>query len=283
MDNRLENLLKSKNCFFIHYASDGFYNGMPPAPRISCISIYNDSLDKRINFSIDNFNKVQSIEDAEKMLLYDFKSFIELKPDISFIHWNMGADGFGFKAIWARAKELGIELPEIPQENMFDLSSYVAYISEKRLSIKQILWFNSLLDRQYLDGKDEALYFSQHKFKEISASVSLKVVGLSYVVESIKDGTLKTEKVFAEPNDGLTKEERRARALERDAAREEMLRDMVNHNKLALQKRQKALDEYLSKVDELEPEYVEQEESGIFFFDFGHPVISLFANWFANR
>ena len=283
MDSKLENLLKNKDCFFIHYASDGFYNGMTPAPRISCISVYNGSLDKRINFSIDNFKQAQSIEDAEKMLLYDFKSFLELKPDISFVHWNMNGKGFGFSAIWARAKELGIDLPEINEENMFDLSSYVAYLSEKRLSIKQILWFNSLLDRQYLDGKDEALYFSQRKFSEISASVSLKVVGLYYVVEELKNGTLKTEKVFAEPNDGLTKEERHARALRIDAAREEMLRDMVNHNKLALQKQQKALDEYLSKADEFEPEYVEQEESGIFFFDFGHPVISLFANWFANR
>ena len=278
MDSKLENLLKNKNCFFIHYASDGFYNGMTPAPRISCISVYNDSFDKRINFSIDNFNQAQSIEDAEKMLLYDFKSFIELKPDISFIHWNMNGKGFGFNAIWARAKELGIDLPEIKEEYLFDLSSYVAYISEKRLSIKQILWFNSLLDRQYLDGKDEALYFSQHKFKEISESVSLKVVGLSYIVDAIKEGTLKTEKVFAEPNDGLTKEERHARALERDAAREEMLRDIVNHNKRILQRKEQAYKEYIANY---EPEV--REEHSLFFFDFDHPLVSLFANWFANR
>ena len=278
MDSKLENLLKNKNCFFIHYASDGFYNGMTPAPRISCISVYNGSLDKRINFSIDNFKQAQSIEDAEKMLLYDFKSFIELKPDISFVHWNMNGKGFGFSAIWARAKELGIELPEINEENMFDLSSYVAYLSEKRLSIKQILWFNSLLDRQYLDGKDEALYFSQRKFSEISASVSLKVVGLYYVVEELKNGTLKTEKVFAEPNDGLTKEERHARALERDAAREEMLRDIVNHNKRIMQRKEQAYEEYIANY---EPEV--REEHSLFFFDFDHPLVSLFANWFANR
>jgi len=282
MDKKLQNLIQNENCFFIHYASDGFYSGFSPAPRISCISIFRDHMQTRVNFSIDKFYPSHPVDESEKMLLYDFKSFIELNDNIQFIHWNMNADGFGFKAIWARAKELGIKLPEIPKENLFDLSSYVAYLSEKRLSIKQILWFNSLLDRPYLDGKDEALYFSQRKFSEISASVSLKVVGLYYVVEELKKGTLKTEKVFAEPNDGLTKEERRARALERDAAREEMLRDMVNYNKLALQKQQKALDEYVSKADELESEYVEQEESRIFFFDTGHPVVSLFANWLAN-
>ena len=55
MDNRLENLLKNKNCYFIHYASDGFYNGMTPAPRISCIGIFNNSMDVRKVFSIDTY------------------------------------------------------------------------------------------------------------------------------------------------------------------------------------------------------------------------------------
>ena len=278
MDNRLENLLKNKNCYFIHYASDGFYNGMTPAPRISCIGIFNNSMDVRKVFSIDTYFQSHSVEDSEKFLLQEFKSFIESRPDISFIHWNMNGKGFGFKALWARAEELGINLPEIQEENLFDLASYVAYLSEKRLSIKQILWFNSLLDRQYLDGKDEALYFSQRKFPEISASVSLKVIGLYYVVEELKNGTLKTEKVFAEPNDGLTKEERRARALERDAAREEMLRDIVNHNKRILQRKEQAYEEYIANY---EPEV--REEHSLFFFDFDHPLVSLFANWFANR
>lgn len=65
-------------------------------------------------------------------------------PNVSFIHWGMNNNGFGFKAIQARAKELGVELPTIADGNLFDLSSYVAYIAEKKLSIKQILWFNSL-------------------------------------------------------------------------------------------------------------------------------------------
>lgn len=275
MDSKLENLLKNKDCFFIHYASDGFYNEMSPAPRISCISIFNGSLDKRINFSIDNFNQAKSVEDAEVMLLYDFKSFIELHPNISFIHWNMNGKGFGFNAIWARAKELEIELPEIKEENLFDLSSYIAYLSEKRLSIKQILWFNSLLDRQYLDGKDEALYFSQRKFSEISASVSLKVVGLYYVVEELKKGTLKTEKVFAEPNDGLTKEERRQQALKLAETRDKMINDIYEHNKRI----QKHNEEILDKIEQAESE----SDEGVLFYDSAHPIISLFANWFANK
>lgn len=325
MDNRLENLLKNDDCYFIHYASDGFYSGLSPAPRISCIGIFNKNLDVRKVFSIDTYFQSHNVEDSEKFLLKEFQSFIKVRPNICFIHWNMNGKGFGFDAIWARAKELGIDLPEIPQENLFDLSSYVAYLSEKRLSIKQILWFNSLLDRQYLDGKDEALYFNQQRFCEITDSVSLKVVGLYYVVEELKNGNLHTEKPFADPCDGLTKEERHARALRIDAAREKMLRDMVNHNKIVLQKQQKAVEDFIAHnnpkyqetsdrcrsdfenrfkkesqdfikkqfakverkfdedLDNYEPQYIEQEECGIFFFDFGHPFVSLFANWFANR
>ena len=74
----------------------------------------------------------------------------------------MAAEGFGFKAIQARAKELGVDIPMPDSEHLFDLSSYVSYIAEKKLSIKQILWFNSLLiGDDYLDGKVEAEYFGK--------------------------------------------------------------------------------------------------------------------------
>ena len=275
MDNRLEKLLKNKDCFFIHYASDGFYNGITPAPRISCIGVFNNGMDKRKVFSIATYYKSHSVEDSEKLLLKEFKSFIESKPDINFIHWNMNGEGFGFKALWARAKELEIEFPEIREENLFDLSSYVAYLSEKRLSIKQVLWFNSLLDREYLDGKDEALYFSHRKFYEINDSVSLKVVGLSYIVEELKNGTLKTEKPYAEPNDGLTKKERREQALKIAQAREEMLKDIVVHNRRMLKKREKA---YEHDVEEQKT-----NEGGFLFFDSEHPILSLFASWLSNK
>ena len=278
MDEKLEKMLNDKDCYFIHYSSDGFYNGTSPAPRISCISLFRDGLETKISFSIDRFFGGHSVEYSEKFLLKEFASFIKARPNISFIHWNMDSKGFGFKAIWARAKELGIELSEIKEENLFDLASYIAYISERRLSIKQILWFNSLLDKEYLDGKDEASYFEKKKFCEITASVNLKVVGLYFVVQELKEGTLHVDKPFAEPNDGLTKEERRQQAHKIAEAREQMLKDMVNHNKKLLNGAQQAYEEY---IENYEPAV--EEEHSLFFFDFGHPFISLFANWFANR
>ena len=280
MDKKLEQLINNENTYFIHYASNGFYNGSNPAPKVSCIILYNLKNDKCINFSISEHldNDLIDIELAESELLSDFNSFVNQNSEIYFIHWNMTAKGFGFNAIKARADELCIEFPTIEEENLFDLSSYVAYIAEKKLSIKQILWFNSLLiGDDYLDGKTEAEYFDKGKFKEILYSVDIKVRGFADVAKLIQENKLKTEAPY-QINDGLTKEERRQQALKIAAAREEMIKDMVNHNKRILKRKEQAFEEF---VENYEPEY--EEEQGLFFFDSAHPILSLFASWFANR
>ena len=258
MDNKLRNFIDKDDCFFIHYASDGFYNGSSPAPKISCIAIFSESLKVIRVFSINTYIQSHNIENSEKFLLKEFQSFLKVRQNVCFVHWNMNGEGFGFKALWARAKELGIKLPEIEEENLFDLSSYVAYLSEKRLSIKQILWFNSLLcGGNYLDGKTEAEYFNKGNFKDIDNSVKLKVQGFADVVKLIKEDKLKTE-VPCKPNDGLTKEERCEQALKFAKAREKITEQYANN----------------------EPECV--EEYSFLFFDFEHPWISLIANWVAN-
>lgn len=67
MDNKLQDFMNKNNCFFIHYASDGFYSGSAPAPRISCIVIYNPKTGKDYCFYIKDkqakFNIVDGIFD----------------------------------------------------------------------------------------------------------------------------------------------------------------------------------------------------------------------------
>lgn len=278
MDNKLQDLINREDCYFIHYASDGFYNGSNPAPRISCIVIYNLKTDKGYRFSMKDHIERNSLEQAEKLTLENFKLVFDKIPNVSFIHWGMTSNGFGFKAIQARAKELGIELPVIQDENLFDLSSYVAYIAEKKLSIKQVLWFNSLLiGDDYLDGKTEAEYFNKRKFEKIYYSVDLKVRGFADVVKLIKENKLKTDAPY-QNNDGLTKEERRKQALKIAEAREEMINNIVNYNKKILKRKEQVLEEY---IENYEPEV--EEEHSFLFFDFAHPILSLFGNWFINK
>lgn len=273
MDKKLERFLNSNDCYFIHYASDGFYNGSNPAPKISCIVIYNLKTNQCHKFSISEHldTDLTDVELAESELLDDFNFFVKKFSDVCFIHWNMQADGFGFKALQARADDLCIEFPMIPKENLFDLASYVEYLGGKKLSIKQILWFNYFLDDYFLDGKTEAEYFARGKFGDILSSVHSKVVGLSCVVDAIRKGNLKTEKPFTEPNNSLTKEERREQALKIAQAREQILKDIVEHNRKMLRKREEAFEQSSEK-----------QEEGFLFFDSEHPLLSLFASWFGN-
>lgn len=266
MDTKLKDFINRDDCYFIHYASDGFYNGSSPAPRISCIVIYNLKTDKGYRFLISDHTEDNSLEQAERLTLENFKMVFDKIPNVSFIHWGMNNNGFGFKAIQARAKELGVDIPMPNNEHLFDLSSYVTYIAEKKLSIKQILWFNSLLiGDDYLDGKVEAEYFDKGLFEKIYNSVDLKVRGFADVAKLIQENKLKTEPPY-ENNDGLTKEERHREAIKRSQMREQMLRDIMEHNKRVME----------------EPEIIyEDYEVGI--FDPAHPILSLFCNWFANR
>ena len=266
MDNKLQNFLNSDNCFFIHYASDGFYNGSSPAPKLSCIVIYNFKNDMSYRFCINDYINGNSSEQAEKLMLENFKLIFDKFPKVCFIHWNMNIDGFGFKAIQARAKDFGIDLPVPDNDYLFNLSSYVSYLAEKKLSIKQILWFNSLLyGDDFLDGKTEAEYFKQGKYEEIYYSVDLKVHGFSEVVKLIQNNKLKTDAPY-QNNDGLTKEEKRQQALKLAETREKIINDVYEHNRKLMEK-----TEYYECADNL------------FFFNSEHPVISLFASWFANR
>ncbi|MEE3350187.1 MAG: hypothetical protein VZR09_09130 [Candidatus Gastranaerophilaceae bacterium] len=267
MDNKLQNLLNRDDCYFIHYASSGFYNGLSSAPKISCIVIYNLKNDKGYRFNIADNLKGNSKEQAEKLTLENFKSVFTKIPNVSFIHWNMTANSFGFKAIQARAGELGVELPVIPEDNLFDLSSYIAYIAGKKLSIKQILWFNSLLyGDDFLDGKTEAEYLEKGKYEEIYNSIELKVKGFAEIVDLIKDNKLKTEPLYRN-DDGLTKKERHREAVKRSQMSEQMLHDIMEHNK--------------SVMGKSESEQV--EEDVILYYNSEHPILSLIANWFANR
>ncbi len=272
MDTKLEQFLNCNDYYFIHYASDGFYNGSSPAPKISCIVIFNDKTTEKFRFCTVVYLKKNSKEDAESLCLKRFKQIIESKPNICFIHWNMDSDGFGFKAISARAKELGIEFPKISNERLFDLSSYVTDIAGKRLTLKQVLWFNNLLDDEFLEGKTEAEYLNYGRYEEIFESVNLKTAALSMIVEEIKHNTLKTEKPFANHNDGLTKEEKREQALKVAQMREQTFKDIAEHNRRILRKREETIERYS-----------EEQEEGFVFFDSEHPLLSLFATWFGNK
>ena len=104
MDNKLKDFINREDCYFIHYASNGFYNGSSPAPKVSCIILYNLKNDKSaskiihpfismsLNFaalflSVNSERAVHNITAALKrtkivirilFLMFGFFSFLEL-------------------------------------------------------------------------------------------------------------------------------------------------------------------------------------------------------------
>ena len=67
MDNKLQDFINREDCYFIHYASNGFYSGSSPAPKISCIVIYNLKSDKGYRFNIADHLEGNSKEEAERL------------------------------------------------------------------------------------------------------------------------------------------------------------------------------------------------------------------------
>ena len=98
-------------------------------------------------------------------------------------------------------------------------------------------------------------------------SVELKVRGFADVVKLIREDKLKTEAPY-KTNDGLTWEERHEAALKREKMREQMMQDIIEHNR-----------EVMDRAEETEC----TREEGFFFFDFAHPIVSLIANWVGNK
>lgn len=140
-----------------------------------------------------------------------------------------------------------------------------------------------MIGDDYLDGKVEAEYFDKGLFDKIYYSVDLKVRGFADVVKLIQENKLKTEAPY-QYNDGLTKEERRKQALKLAEKREKMIKDIYEHNRKVQAHNERIMahnERMMEKLEDIESECAEDE--GIFYYNSEHPIISLFASWFANK
>ena len=59
---------------------------------------------------------------------------------------------------------------------------------------------------------------------------------------------------------------------------------IFNNNKAVISKMQQDFEDYKNEViDSYEEDLAEENNGGIFVFDTGHPLLSMFANLFLNR
>lgn len=109
--------LNDLNTWIIHYACNGLYGDLSPAPNVSCIIVSNLNCEYKRKFYVKDYLGEHSLKESEKLLLKKFPDFINQNTDKYFVHWNMNSQSFGFNAINARCRELDIEIKDIPNEN----------------------------------------------------------------------------------------------------------------------------------------------------------------------
>lgn len=165
----------------IHYSCEkiGQSKGFP---RISAISIMNYRSKEQKTFSIHYENSklnrakkrlsILEIESAEKNLLHSFFNFLKKQKNCIWLHWNMTDSNFGFEALEARAKSIGLKPCHIPIEFRYNLKENIGGNSK---NLKEFIGYH---DTQILDGITEANFYKTQHFFQIHDSCERKVKGI---------------------------------------------------------------------------------------------------------
>ena len=192
----------------------------------------------------------------------------------------MDSLSFGFNAISARCRELEIEKIDIPNENKIDLSKIVEKLANKKLSLKQALMFNDMLFDDFLNGKEELEAYNKGNYNAVLESVHDKVIGIQMLIEVINENTFKSSFNTAMPKSKYTQTERK----QLDKELKKYRKEIFNNNKAIISKMQHDFEDYKNEVIDSYEEYLAEENNGgIFVFDTGQPILSMFANLFLNR
>lgn len=282
MINNISDLkkLNNTNTWIIHYACNGLYDGLSSAHNISCIIVSNLNCENKRKFYVKDYLGEHSFKESEKLLLKKFADFINQNTDKYFVHWNMNSQSFGFNAINARCRKLEIEIKDIPNENKIDLSKIVEKLANKKLSLKQTLMFKDMLFDDFLNGKDELEAYNKGNYNALLESVHDKVIGIQMLIEVINENSFKSGFNNTMPKSKYTQTERKQLDKELKRYREEIF----NNNKAVISKMQQDFEDYKNEViDSYEEDLAEENNGGIFVFDTGHPLLSMFANLFLNR
>lgn len=191
-----------QNIFSIHYSCSGFYNGGSLAPSICCIALYDINKEKLHSFNIDKYLKQgKSLMESEKLMLKDFVKFFNTISKGFFVHWLMDGPTFGFKAIYARCENFGIEELGIYDINAFNLSDSIGF------TLLDALEENNCKKVTVLSGKDEATGFHNKNYKLVALSTEAKAYGLAELFKKFTSGNWnkseKTEKELINTPNGI--------------------------------------------------------------------------------
>ena len=138
----------------------------------------------------------EKYDDLEKAMLNEFFDHIHNHNGYTWVHWNMRDINYGFEAISHRARVLGIEPQEVPEDNRFDFARCLieiygkAYAGHPRL--QSLMKLNLISNMDALSGEDEATAFAQKQYVKLHMSTLRKVDVMSSLFTLASNKTLKT-------------------------------------------------------------------------------------------
>ncbi|NUX55905.1 hypothetical protein FSB65_21185 [Paraburkholderia sp. JPY418] len=207
---RFEQIDQKRDAYLIiHYSCESFYDIKDGrTPRITSIAVRNFVSGQTHSFSIHKCAEQSGVSAAqipenydrlERMMLDEYFTFLRSQGGYSFIHWNMRDINYGFQAIEHRYKVLKGEPFVIDDARKFDMAKeliaiygpgYTPHGEHGRLF--SLMTLNRITPKDAMNGKEEALAFSNNQFVALHQSTLRKVDVMSNVLERTLDGSLKT-------------------------------------------------------------------------------------------
>jgi len=128
-----------------------------------------------------------------------FFSWLEDRPDVLILHWNMNSSAYGFEALALRYRYITGDFPiyRPTQSRLHDLDALIEsrFGDEyaKHPKLPNIVALNGIRKRSFLEGAEEAEMFAAGDIGAVRRSVSEKVRIISKLFELLLSGTIKTQ------------------------------------------------------------------------------------------
>ena len=212
-------LANPKHVRIIHYSCESFYDRDDgSSPRITSIAVRHVESGQTDSFSIHQVAEKRRIassdieehyDDLEKAMLTHFFGYLSKFHGYTYLHWNMRDVNYGFQAIEHRFQVLGgtdDQLHVVPEDQKIDLARLLNdiygsdYVGHPRL--EKILQLNSIAERDFLPGAEEARAFEQHRFVDLHLSTLRKVDVIQNIATRVHDRRLKTNTTWWQMHGG---------------------------------------------------------------------------------
>lgn len=198
---------EKSNTLIIHYSCESFYDIKDGrTPRITSIAVRELNTAQTKSFSIHKaaeirkfgLNEIEHNYDTlEKDMLEEFFEYVKDHRNYNWVHWNMRDINYGFEAIEYRYKILGSKPVSIDSNKKYDLARILTnkyglkYIGHPRL--EKLIEKNHITQKDFLTGKEEAMYFDRKEFIKLHQSTLRKVDILQTIFERTLDNSLSTD------------------------------------------------------------------------------------------